>query len=282
MKYHSKSVYFRYLQDLNESPDHILETECDGVFDNFNKDYAWWVVDLAKRMGKSYVQVGVMDLNDLIQESNSSFFNSWSKIDWSRVEKVATDERQFFVWGFLKKSIRLSVRDSIKDLKDGIRIPQYVYKQSDSIVDGFLTNIFPQFFDSQYTQVASDFSNYKNDILSDFLELTLDKYLDRKFNGERNPKGIERAVIRESLGLDGTRPKPLKEIGEFYGKTEGHIKKIKSTALESLRDNSEADWVEESFMDCVSFFVMEEEIDSSSAAYDWAKKKLSEKSNQLI
>ena len=49
----------------------------------------------------------------------------------------------------------------------------------------------------------------------------------------------ERAIITMRFGLDGSKPKSLKEIGEGYGLTKERIRQIEKRALEKLRAASE-------------------------------------------
>ncbi len=49
----------------------------------------------------------------------------------------------------------------------------------------------------------------------------------------------ERSIITMRFGLDGSKPKSLKEIGEGYGLTKERIRQIEKRALEKLRTASE-------------------------------------------
>ncbi len=49
----------------------------------------------------------------------------------------------------------------------------------------------------------------------------------------------ERAIITMRFGLDGSKPKSLKEIGEGYGLTKERIRQIEKRALEKLKAASE-------------------------------------------
>lgn len=282
MQKYNRKVYKRYLKDLKSSPPHHMYVGCEGVESSFtepfitgkdgqiDKSYAQRVLDLAAKEGKDYSRIGILDLNDLIQEYNLAMFKSWDNIAWDRVSQSPEEERQYLVWAYLKKSIRLAVKENIKNLKDGIRVPIYQYKKGE--VAGFLTRIFPTLFENQF--FSEDMPRYEQEILSDFLELTLDKYLDRRYNGSRNTSSIERNVIAMSYGLDGVEKKSAQQLADYFNTTTDSINSTKKRALKKLRDSEAEDWVDESFKDCVATFLVSEEIKTGSAAYEWAEKMI--------
>lgn len=278
MENYSRDIFAKYIADLQTASKHILETPVSGVKLDFNKDYALFLIEIAKRVGKSYTAVGTLNFLDLIEEVNLLFFKYWNNIDWNKVELVEESERQFYVWGYLKKSIRLGLVQVIRNTKDGVRIPLYKYNSND-LVSNSLTLLFPNFFDSAFQAQIEEIGDYKTEIFGEFLDLTLDKYLDRTFKGARNNKSIERSVIRLSYGLD-CKKKSLDEIAKYYGKSVSDIQNIKFRAIKRLQNDTDDEWMEKAAIENIAYFVCSNSIPSSSDVYKWAAEHLAWGSNE--
>lgn len=273
MEKYNRVTYAQYIIDLQTSPEVLLDTPIKGVSNNFNLDYALMVINLARRLSKTYMNIGVLNFTDLIQEANLLFFKHWSLIKWNMVEKIDLKERQYFIWGYLKKSIRLGLTQTIRNQKDGVRIPLYKHNSDAEYVTDSITSIFPEFFGGVFRAHVEYISDYKNELLSEFLDDVVDQYLDRTFKGERNLKGIERSVITQLFGLDCPK-KSLAEIAKYYGMTVPGINSIKVRALEKLQSEAEVDWVDKSVREALAFFVSAKGIRTNSNAHQWAADNL--------
>ena len=81
------------------------------------------------------------------------------------------------------------------------------------------------------------------------MEYVLDKYLDRSFKGVRNCKGIERKILKMSLGVCGYEKTKHSVIADMYNLSESTISVIKRRALTKLKKVEESEFYYEPFFD---------------------------------
>ena len=221
----------------------------------FTEVYARFIVDLAlyerdrrtKAKGPrnlSYAKIGVMNEHDLIQEAYLSFFMAYNNLNRNheKIVNAPDDEKGAIVWGFLKGSTIQKFEERVRESKDGIKVPRretFDYKDSPNKIGGvntnYLTKTFSQLDKIFFTnQEQSALTNAEQDLMGLFLEVQMDKYLDVKKNGEVNPKGIERDVLKRLFGIDCAE-EGYSTLEEDYKKSVTTLAKVKQRALDKLR-----------------------------------------------
>ena len=81
-------------------------------------------VNIANSFSKEYSSIGIMDTNDLIQESCYALIKSWNNINWKYINQIENKlDRKKSITNYLKKSITGLVKDEIKKNMDGTKKP---------------------------------------------------------------------------------------------------------------------------------------------------------------
>ena len=110
MKRFDRDTYRRNLKDVSQSVSDDpfkIETYLRGAF------------DIANSFNTDEQASGILDKNDLIQECNYIMCRAWENIDWESVRE--SKNPQAIIWSYLKKTIKLQVRDRVHNQKDGVR-----------------------------------------------------------------------------------------------------------------------------------------------------------------
>ena len=177
-----------------------------------------------------YAAIGIMDRNDMIQEAYLAFLEAYANIDWNKVDNEA-DSRGAMVWTYLKKTTLLNFERSIRQHKDGIRIPEYIQTGTITLV----TKLFSQ-LEKVFSNNEADVSitKWETDLAGAFLEVHMDEYLDLTRNGNRDLKKNERDVIKALFGIDQPR-KTYKELSDYYDISQSTIRKVKERAIKRLQ-----------------------------------------------
>ena len=205
--------------------------------DKFINEFKGYIEDIALyktvkgrkyRRSTDYAAIGIMTVNDLIQEAYLAFLEAYSKVDFTK------DGGE--IWSYLKKTTILNLEIQLRGKKDGIRITQYEMFKDGSVNTNVLTGIFGK-LEEMFSKNAEEVSltKWESDLTCSFLDMHFDEYLDLKKNGKRNLKGIERFVMRNFYGLDGPRMSS-KEIGSQFGISESTVGVIKKRAINKLKD----------------------------------------------
>ena len=205
-----------------------------------------FVSQIASGFAREYHRIGVLSFNDLVQEGYLALLENWDKIDWEIYYKLPEDEKQPYIWNFIKQGIKWRITDSIKKNRSTIRIPEQYYLQKHGNVeyqtDIFLVQNFSWFFkEAIYMNVIDDskVTRYSDDIQDDLNELC-DRYLSQ----------WEKIVLFLSFGIDDVMLKPMKlaDIALKYKVKEGAVRKTKQRALEKLKSCDDIDKIYEKFM----------------------------------
>ena len=254
MKNYSRDTLNRYIKDLRDTKDEWMKKWSEHV------EYMAKYKENGSIRSKEYVSVGIMDLNDIIQESYLAFLTAWNNVNWDDINKSTNPEAS--LWSYLKKTANLNLNISIRNNKDGIRITQYGLFQSKEAQNTnvqMITSLFHQ-LDKMFMNVEENeenFLTYEAELLGFFLDTHFDDVLDRKSNGERSLKGIERDVIKKLFGIEselGT----YKELSEYYKVSVSSLHMVKKRALEKLKSPMS--------MKIISDFVKEYRLTTSSNA----------------
>ncbi len=248
MKYYNRRVYKNYMGDgrakkhiwngkhaigdlvncnMKDTDDVIISSE------QFAKEYAQHLVELAQRKNKEYTAIGILDTNDLIQIANECFLIAWKRVDWTRINKLAEKDRKAALWGFLKKNIVLDLNKEIRRIKDGIRVPvREQFQYSDESSKGgaqfdAITQMFPQLqLEMMYANEKAADTSYHNDLLMDILDDHFNKYL-----------GIgtkKKQILEWSLGVNADKLSSS-EIGDRLKMSDKAVRWQKLDALKTLK-----------------------------------------------
>ena len=149
--------------------------------DPMRAPYIDWPRTMANSFERSYSRVGVLDLNDLVQEGYVAFYRAWEKLDWKLIESSPVNEQPGIIINYLKLNIKNAIRRAIARDRDTIRIPEayYTLKPHGDAYEGkydanyqtdiFLTRTFSSFFNHEYLDVIDEISDYENDRLNTVL-----------------------------------------------------------------------------------------------------------------
>ena len=208
--------------------------------EEFIKKFRVYIEDIAMfktvkgrkyRRSTDYAAIGIMDVNDIIQEAYLAFFEAYQ----SYLESKDNFDDGGAIWAYLKKTTILNLDRQIRFKKDGIRITERALFESNSVNTNLLTTLFSQ-LDKVFFRNQEDtaLTKWESDLTCSFLDVHFDDFLDLKKNGKRNSKGIERFVMRNFYGLDGKRMSS-REIGDYFNISESTVGVIKKRALGKLK-----------------------------------------------
>ena len=183
----------------------------------------------------TYSAVGCLDKNDLLQESRLAFMKAYNNVKWDKLKELPEDEQQPTLWGFLKGSTILNLEAQIREVKDGVRIPEWEYKSDSKNVKengGVISNHLTQLFNKMDVIFAEhtysgDIPNYQNELLGYFLDDVIETEI---------PKFIGRDVIKGLFGLEDDGVKSYQELSDYYLKGQSTIRTVKQRALDKLKE----------------------------------------------
>ena len=230
MKWYSHRAFKQHVADMK-----IFKDE-----NELRHAYTSWVKTMSNKFDRTYPRIGVLNLQDLLQEGYVAFYNAWDDLNWEIIGKAVAEERPALITSFLKRRIHDRIKRAIARDRDTIRIPEHFYRLKEHgreyNTDIFLTRTFSSFFTPEYLDQADDGGDYIADILNDFLNDVMDEYLTR----------IEKQVIKMFYGIDEAYDKPasVRRIAEYCYKTEGNTKKIKQRGLEKLKNKDVKEIIE--------------------------------------
>lgn len=182
------------------------------------------------RRSTDYAAIGIMDINDLIQEAYLSFLEAYDSIDWNKIDSEAHNKGGM-IWGFIKKTTILNFERALRQGKDGVRIPEYAQPENVNI----LTNTFgklEEIFSKNIEEVSM--TRWEADLVGAFMDVHMDDHLDLTRYGNRDLKKSERAILKSLYGLDEPR-KTYAELSEYYGIPQPTIRQIKKRAIKRLQ-----------------------------------------------
>ena len=210
----------------------ISSEEFINNFKGYVEDIALFKTVKGRKYMRSteYAAVGIMDQNDLIQEAYLAFLEAYANVDWGKVKEEA-DSEGAMVWSFIKKTMILNFERSLRQQKDGVRIPEYMQIGTENLVTKLFSQLEKVFFRNQ-EDVA--LTSWETDLTGAFLEVHMDEYLDLTRNGNRDFKKNERAILKALFGID--QPvKTYKEVSEYYNISQSTIRKVKERAIKRLQ-----------------------------------------------
>ena len=235
MKWYNHKVYRAHKADLK-----MVEKRINGSYDMRNVEHIFkYVEDVARQFERSYSRIGVMDLNDVLQEGYAELLYAWTKLDWEDIEKSDNPAGQR--WAYLKLSIKRGMIRSIMDNRSSIRIPRRYYdsdshltykgKKYEYQTDIFLSSTFTQMFGDDYFDAVDDVTSWDNDRLNEFLNDLMDTIMTFR----------EKDILKKMYGMDEHLDKKVSvnEIRDYYKLSERQVTRVKNTALSKLILNKE-------------------------------------------
>ena len=168
MRLYSHPTYKFHMQEMKNFKDE----------DAIKAQFIEWPRSIANSFNRSYSRIGVLDLNDLLQEGYYSFYKAWNNLDWNLINNSVPEERNGIIINYLKLNIKNGIKRAIAKDRDTIRIPEAYYnlrphgdaydgKYDDNYqIDIFLTKTFSSFFNNSYFDIIDEVPDYNNEQLN--------------------------------------------------------------------------------------------------------------------
>ena len=253
MKNFNKKIYALNISSLQK------------VKSDIPKKYFKLAFNIAHSFSKEYAAIGVMNINDLMQESFLALIKSWKNIKWDYINEIEDElDRKKAITKYIKKSVTGLVKDEIKKNLDGTKKPikgiwdnETKTRRTDAM--GFLTVLFPHWFDTNVlTLIEDEVYDYEYEKLAEFFDEWLKKHL---------PKYREMMLMLYGIDDVYSKAKSISDIAIKFRMTPEAVKKQKQRLLKRLKSNEQA-------LNELAFYVATTGIKSSSQVYDYAEKKL--------
>ena len=257
-----------YLRSINNSPlltfeeekvlaERIAEGDESAVNELVERNLLL-VVSIAKR----YIGCG-LQFEDLIQEGNTGLIKAAYKFDPDRNCRFSTHA----TWW-----IRQSITRALTENGQTIRVPAHMMELYGKVkkVMGILSQKFNrtpaaheiaeylniktekvekvleinQAIVSFDTPIGDDEETTIGDLVSDGSVTPADAFMNKAareaiITALQNLTDKEKNVIVMRFGLNGTAPKTLEEVGDYYGLTKERVRQIETKALRKLRGNTQ-------------------------------------------
>lgn len=253
------------MKNFNKKIYSLNISSLEKVKSDIPKKYFKLSVNIANSFSKEYSSIGVMNINDLMQESFLALIKSWNNINWDYINKIEDPiDRKKAVTNYLKKSIIGIVKDEVKKNLDGTKKPikgiwdnKTKTRRNDAM--GFLTILFPHWFDTNVlTLIEDEVYDYEYEKLAEFFNEWLEKHL---------PKYKEMMLMLYGIDDVYSKPKSISEIAIKFRMTTEAVKKQKQRLLKRLKSNEQA-------LNELAYYVVTTGLKSSSRVYDYAENKL--------
>ena len=226
MKWYNHKTYHTHYANLR--------LHRDRQIDDISVYYSW-VIDIVNGFNTEYAATGILTRMDLIQAGNEGLVRAWANLDWNAIQELPEAEQQPYIWSYLKKGIKLYVREEIDKYGAFIRIPIRTIKKQradKSKTIRVFADLFPRFFDTDFPELVEEIEPWDNIRLYEFLIDLLEKHI---------PNSGHRTILTLSYGIDtqDDKPMPIKEIAKLMSISEIGVKKAKSRTLQLLRENED-------------------------------------------
>lgn len=212
MRSFNRDIYNRNLRDLRSLDKTV-----------FKNTFYSWVMDVANGFPTDQVRVGIVDRNDIIQECFLAFENAWNNLDWDAIHAAQEQEQPAIIWGYLKKSIKLKVRNRLTYIKDGIRTYSVDGNRLGNSVDDFLSILFDSFYEDAISVWEEPVSLYDIERLANGLDEAMRIYLSDN----------DRRTIEYFYGIDCDK-QSLKQIANIFNTNQNNITVRKKRAIAKL------------------------------------------------
>ena len=210
---------------------HIINMTRYKETDELRGPYLDWAKSIANIFDRSYPRIGILSLNDLVQEGYVAFLKAWPNLDQKLLSKQSDDDKRIaIITNYIKMNVKSGIRRAVASDRDTIRIPENHYNKPDSLKsqDIFLTQTFSSFFESHLLDVPDEPYEYEQEQLNEILVNHMHNYLN----------SVERQVVSMFYGIDEANDikKSVKCIAKWFGKSEAWVKKAKGDAMKKLKE----------------------------------------------
>ena len=238
MKKYNIQNYIRYKNDMT-----YAIAKLEGKFwDEYTRDeliikFLPLVENLARKFSTSQQAIGVMTINDLIQEGFYGLCAGVDRVDRNKIIEAEDPEKT--LKSFLSKRIKGAIRRGIDSNRGSMRIPEHKlneirkdFGEDKKAVELFFNSVFTSLDDGTPEQQNAaynipDIKSYNKVLLAAYLKGLMLQYL--------NPKEFQ--VLRLSYGLDCEKHS-AKEIAEILGikgtSSYVRISQLKKLAIDKL------------------------------------------------
>jgi len=238
MKKYNVQNYVRWKHDMSA----CLKSLPDLNYDELSRDqlitkFLPLVENLARKQSTSQQAIGVMTINDLIQEGNYGLCAGVDRIEWDTI--LEADEPAKRLKSFLAKRIKGAIRRGVNSNRGTMRIPEHKlneirkdFGEDKRAVQLFFNSVFTSLDDGTPEQQAAAYNiaevkQYNKELLSAYIKALMLQYL--------NPK--EYQVLRLSYGLDCDKHS-AKQIADILGikgsSSYVRISQLKKLAIDKL------------------------------------------------
>ena len=244
MKKYNIQNYIRYKNDMSS----VLSRLPDIDYQEYSRDqliekFLPLVENLARKFATSQQAIGVMTINDLIQEGFYGLCAGVDRVNWETINEAKDKEKT--LKSFLSKRIKGGIRRAIDMNRGDMRIPEHKLNEirrnakDEKMVAMFFNSMFlsiddkPKNTDDEENlihQIADKSEPYNIGLLNIYLTGLLRKHLnDREYE-----------VLRLSYGLDCDKHSANKiaEILNIEGSSAYvRVSELKKQAVQKLIDN---------------------------------------------
>ena len=238
MKKYNIQNYVRYKHDMSA----VLSRLPDVSYSQYTRNqliekFLPLVENLARKFSTSQQAIGVMTINDLIQEGFYGLCAGVDRVNWETINEAKDKEKT--LKSFLSKRIKGAIRRGIDSNRGSMRIPEHKlneirkdFGEDKKAVELFFNSVFTSLDDGTPEQRNAaynipDVKTYNKGWLSAYLKALMLQYL--------NPK--EYQVLRLSYGLDCEKHS-AKEIADILGikgsSSYVRISQLKKLAIDKL------------------------------------------------
>ena len=251
----NKIVRFKEEMDVLVSSEEFIEK-----FRGYIEDLARYktVRGIKYRRSTEYAAIGILDMNDMYQEAYLAFFEAYE----SYKENSDNFKTGGEVWSYLKKSTILNFEKSIRGRKDGIKVPERIYFES-NVNYNIITSLFAR-MEVAFTNNVEEVSmtRYETDLTGAFLEVHMDEYLDLTRTGKRDLMKNERSIMKSLYGIDEP-VKTYRELSDILEISQSTIRSVKERAIKRLQS--------EKSKEEIAFFLHEYRINTKANTEKYRK-----------
>ena len=238
MKKYNIQNYVRYKHDMSNA----IKNLQDKPWESYSRDelivkFLPLVENLARKQSTAQQAIGILTINDLIQEGFYGLCAGADRINWETINEANDKEKT--LKSFLSKRIKGAIRRGIDSNRGSMRIPEHKlneirkdFGEDKKAVELFFNSVFTSLDDGTPEQQNAaynipDIKSYNKVLLAAYLKGLMLQYL--------NPKEFQ--VLRLSYGLDCEKHS-AKEIAEILGikgtSSYVRISQLKKLAIDKL------------------------------------------------
>lgn len=242
MKYFNNTIFRAYLSDIQQVVNHASTPE-DVVRMLQQQHVARGKVN---RIPRDFSRIGIIDLNDLIQEANRSLIETWKRVDWEVVDN--SDNPQATLGNFLSIRIEGDLKRFLNKASSIIHLPEsQIRKQKEEQLKKAMDELKYSFknFNWKFMYRLEDYAPGTTltfaEIIPDEPDLTPWRQID--LNDKLGTimfqlSEKERKVLRMFFGIDYDRKWKEHEIAKELNMSRSGVQDAKRRALKKLNTDN--------------------------------------------